>query len=336
LEHRGGRKLIPVARLLARRLATGVITLFLVTLLVFLLIQLAPGSPLAEDMDSVGLQRMTREAVAELKQIYRLDRPLPEQYLLWAGDLMRGDLGRSFHDRRPVLEKIGERLPISLSLNALSLALMVLLAVPMGAAAALRPDSRWDRLSALGTFALYAVPAFWAGLLLQILFAVRLDWFPLSGLVSDAFRGAGGLARLADRARHLVLPVLCLSYGGLAYLSRFVRAALLENASFESGIAARARGLSAVAVLYRHGFRLAAVPMLTLAGFLLPALIGGSVIVETVFAIPGLGRLFVDAAFQRDLPVLLGLTLLSGAATLAGVVAADLAYALADPRVRRG
>lgn len=325
-----------MARVLARRLATGVLTLFLVTVLVFFLIQIAPGSPLAEEMESVGLQRMTPEAVEELKRIYRLDRPLHEQYLLWVGDLLGGDLGRSFHDRRPVMEKIGERLPITFLLNLLSLGLMVLLAVPMGAAAALRPGSRWDRFSAVGTFALYAVPAFWAGLLLQILLAVRLDWLPLAGLASDGSEEMAGLAWLADRAAHLVLPVICLAYGGLAYLSRFVRATLLENASVESGLAARARGLSAVAVLYRHGFRLAAVPMLTLVGFLLPGLIGGSVIVETVFSIPGLGRLFVDAAFQRDLPMLLGLTLLSGAATLLGVVIADMAYAVADPRVRRG
>ena len=147
---------------------------------------------------------------------------------------------------------------------------------------------------------------------------------------------AGDPAPLADRFGHLVLPVLCLSYGGVAYLSRFVRATLLDSSSNESAVAARAKGLSVIAVLFRHGFRLAAVPMLTLAGFLLPALVGGSVIVETVFSIPGLGRLFVDAAFQRDLPVLLGLTLLSGAATLAGILVADLTYVVADPRVRRG
>jgi peptide/nickel transport system permease protein len=146
----------------------------------------------------------------------------------------------------------------------------------------------------------------------------------------------GPLQKTADRFGHLILPVLCLGYGGVAYLSRFVRATLLDSSSNESAVAARAKGLSAIAVLFRHGFRLAAVPMLTLAGFLLPALVGGSVIVETVFSIPGLGRLFVDAAFQRDLPVLLGLTLLSGAATLAGILLADLTYVVADPRVRRG
>jgi peptide/nickel transport system permease protein len=182
---------------------------------------------------------------------------------------------------------------------------------------------------------LYAVPVFWAGLLLQILFSVRLDWLPLAGVRSPLHEFMGPLAGWADRCAHLVLPVICLSYGGLAYLSRFVRATLIENAAGESWRAARARGLSLAAVLYRHGFRQAGVPILTLAGFLLPSLVGGSVIVETVFAIPGLGRLFVDAAFQRDVPVLMGLTLLSGAATLGGILLADLAYAVVDPRIRR-
>jgi len=325
-----------VARALAGRLVTAALTLFLVTLLVFTLIQLAPGSPLAESGDTAGLQRLTPEAIAELERIYRLDQPLHRQYLLWLGDLLRGDLGRSFHDKQPVAAKIGNRLGITVTLNLLALAVMVLTAVPLGALSAWKPGAFVDRFGAIGTYALYSLPVFWAALLLQILFAVRLNWLPLAGLHSTGAEDWGTLRVLYDRALHLVLPVACLSYGGLAYLSRFVRATLLESSSGESVLAARARGLSSLAVLWRHGFRQAAVPMLTLAGFLLPTLVGGSVIVETVFSIPGLGRLFVEAAFQRDVPVLLGLTLLSGTATLAGIVAADLAYALADPRIRRG
>ncbi len=267
-------------------------------------------------------------------RLYRLDRPVHEQYLLWLGDALRGDLGRSFYDRRPVAEKIRERFGISLSLNLLSLALMVALAVPIGAAAANRPGSRFDRWSATTTYLLYAVPLFWAGLLLQMLLSNRLG-LPLYGVTSDDYEYLGWFGRLGDRAAHLVLPVITLSYGGLAYLSRFVRNTLLDNAADEGSRAARARGLSSWMVLCRHGFRQAAVPMLTLAGFLLPTLVGGSVIVETIFAIPGLGRLFVDAASQRDITVLMGLTLLSGAATLIGILLADVAYVLIDPRVRR-
>lgn len=320
---------------LARRVATAVVTLILVTLLVFCLIHLAPGEPLGGGPDEEGLARLSEQARAELRALYHLDEPLHRQYLLWLADLSRADLGRSFHDRRPVTEKIGERIGITLTLNALSLGVMLLIAVPLGTAAALRPGSRWDRFAASGTYLLYAVPLFWAGLLLQILFSVKLGWFPLAGLRSQQFEFLGGFAQFADRARHLVLPVICLSYGGLAYLSRFVRATLIENAAGDSWRAARARGLSLAAVLYRHGFRQAGVPMLTLAGFLLPSLVAGSVIVETVFAIPGLGRLFVDAAFQRDVPVLMGLTLLSGTLTLGGILLADLTYAAVDPRIRR-
>ncbi len=321
-------------RVLARRLGTASATLLLVTLLVFGLVHLAPGEPLGAGQDE-GLHRISAEAQAELRALYRLDRPLHEQYALWLSDLLRGDLGRSFHDRRPVAAKIGERIGITLLLNILSLGLMVLLAVPLGAFAALRAGSGWDRSTAVGSYILHATPVFWAALLLQLLFAVRLHWLPLAGLRSTEWEFLSAPARLADRGAHLVLPVICLTYGGLAYLSRFVRANLVDSAIAESWRAARARGLSAAAVLYRHGFRQAGVPLLTLAGFLLPGLVSGSVIVETVFAVPGLGRLFVEAAFQRDVPVLMGLTLLSSAATLAGILAADLAYAIVDPRVRR-
>jgi len=325
-----------VLGLLTRRLATAAITLFFATLIVFALINLAPGSPLGDSDEAISRARIAPEVRAELERHYRLDQPLVRRYLLWLGDIVRGDLGQSTYDRRPVATKILERLPVSFTLNTLALMGMVLLSVPIGAAAAFRPGSFWDRFSGLSSYALYAIPAFWAGLLLQIGFAVQLEWLPLSGLHSEGHAALGSLGRLADRAAHLVLPVTCLTYGGLAYLSRFVRATLLENASGENLAAARARGLSALGVFYRHGFRLAAVPMLTLAGFLLPALVGGSVIVETVFSIPGIGRLFVDAAYQRDYPVLMGVTLVSAVATLLGILAADLSYAWADPRTRRG
>jgi peptide/nickel transport system permease protein len=319
---------------LARRLATAAATLLLVTLGVFLLVRAAPGSPL-DAGEETGLHRATPQAREALRSIYRLDLPVHRQYALWLRDLMRGDLGRSFHDRRPVIEKIGERIGLTLLVDGLALGLMLGVSVPLGLLCALRPGSAWDRLAAGATNVLHAVPAFWAGLLLQIAFAVRLGWLPLAGVETPGQSQPGGVGAWPDRAAHLLLPVLCLSYGGLAFLSRFVRATLLDSATVESWRGARARGLSRVAVIWRHGFRQAGLPLLTLAGFLLPGLFAGSVVVETVFALPGLGGLFVDAAFQRDIPVLMGLTLLSGAATLVGVVVADLGYLVAEPRARR-
>jgi len=314
-----------VLRRVATRLLTGALTLLLVTLLVFGLIQLAPGSPLAVQDD--GMERLSTADRAALETYYGFDRPLGVQYASWVGRLLRGDLGNSIRDRRPVVDKIAERLPVTLSLNAMALFLIVSLSVPIGAAAALNPGSIADRWSATATYMLYAVPVFWAALLLQRLFAVRLGWLPLYGS-----GGVTGIPRFAN----MVLPVVCLTYGGLAYVSRFVRTNLIESTRLETVLSARARGLTRFAILVRHGFRLAAVPLLTLAGFLIPALFAGSVIVETVFQLPGLGWLFIDAAYQRDIPVLLGITLISGAAALAGILFADVTYALADPRVRRG
>jgi peptide/nickel transport system permease protein len=313
------------------RAGSAVVTLVGVTLAVFALVHLASGDPL----DSAGAEgtRLTPEMRRAFREAYRLDDPPAVRYLHWIRDLGRGDLGRSLVDRRPVAEKIGERIGLSLTLNAAALAVMLTLSVPLGLAAAWRPGSRTDRAAAFGTFLLYAVPAFWAALLLQALFSVHLGWLPLFGPAGES--PGSTASRLFDRAAHLVLPVACLSYGGLAYLVRFVRGGILESGSPEVVRAARARGLGPFRAFSRHGLRQAAVPMLTLAGFLLPRLLGGSVIVETVFALPGLGRLFVDAAFARDLPTLLGLTVVSGAATLTGIVAADVGHFLADPRTRR-
>ena len=324
-----------VLGVVSRRLVSGALTLLLVTGVVFALAHLTPGDPMDAEEGGGETHQLTAERRAELRALYHLDEPIHRQYLEWLTDVARGDLGLSFHDRRPVGEKIAERLPVTLTLNALSFFLMCLLAVPGGAVAAWKPGARWDRLSGPVTYALYAVPAFWAALLLQIVFSVRLGWLPLYGLVSDRAEALGPVGRLVDRAVHLALPVLCLTYGGLAYLSRFVRANLIESAFGEAARAARAKGVSGVRLLFHHGFRQSAVSMLTLAGFLVPGLVGGSVIVETVFAIPGLGSLFKDAVLARDVPLIMGLTLLSGTATLLGILAADLACVLADPRVRR-
>ncbi len=315
------------------RLATGAVTLLGVSLCTFALLQLTPADPLGE-RPATG-PGLSPQQIESLRQLYHLDRPLHERYLRWLGDVLRADLGRSLYDRRPVAQKIAERLPLTLTLNTLALALAVGLAVPLGAAAALRPGSAWDLATSAAALALYSVPVFWAGVLLQWVLSARLGWFPLYGLEPVGWGGAG-LERLAARAHHLVLPVLCLAYGGVAYLSRFVRNTLAESVRGEAVRAARARGASWWRVLSRHAFRQAAVPMLTLAGFVLPGLLAGSVIVETIFALPGLGRLFVDAVFQRDLPVVLALTLISGTATLLGILAADLAYGVLDPRASRG
>jgi peptide/nickel transport system permease protein len=316
----------------ARRLALAVPTLFGITVLVFLLLHLAPGTPGAGGADSV--RRASGTAAQQMRRLYGLDRPLPEQFALWMGRVVRLDLGESFVDHRPVSERIREALPHTLALNGAALLFALALAIPIGVVSGGNPEGAFDRLSGATLFALYSLPTFWAALLLQTLFSVRLRWLPLYGTVSDA--APGGLGGVVDRLAHLALPATCLAYGTLAFLARLVRSGVAESRSSDYVLAARARGASRSRALWRHAFPNALLPVITLVGLLLPALLSGSVIVERIFAWPGLGRLYFDSILARDYPVILALSLLSAVATLAATLAADIALAAADPRVRDG
>jgi len=314
---------------LAPRLAVAALTLLLVTFAVFALLCALPGDAL-----SVETERALPPAyIAALRAEFHLDDPWPVRYGRWLADVARGRLGFSEIEQRPVATILMERLPVSIALNAAALVLTFALAVPLGILGAWRPGGRWDRFGAAATTALYAVPVFWMALVLQWIFAVRLGWLPLFGTSSDGATSVWG--RVADALRHGVLPVSCLSYGGIAYVSRFTRVALVENAAEAGGRSARARGVSALRYVGTHGLAQASVPLLTLLGFLIPRLVGGSILVEQVFGIPGLGQLLWNALVARDLAVVLALTLLSGVATLAGVTLADLLAARLDPRLRR-
>jgi peptide/nickel transport system permease protein len=321
-----------VIRYLLRRLLLAIPTLLGIIVVVFLLLHLAPGSPGAAAGSPESGRRISGEAREEMRRLYGLDRPLPEQFARWVGRVVRFDLGESFVDRRPVPERIREALPATLELNGLALLFTLLIAVPIGVAAGGRPDGRFDRTSAVVLFALYSLPVFWAALLLQTLFSVELGWLPLYGLSSDP--APSGPAGVADRLAHLALPVTCLTYGSLAFLARLVRAGVVEARSQDYVTAALARGLSRRAALWKHAFRNALLPLITLFGLLLPGLLSGSVIVERIFAWPGLGRLYFDSILSRDYPVVLGLSLVGAVTTLLATLAADVAYAFADPRVR--
>jgi peptide/nickel transport system permease protein len=267
-----------------------------------------------------------------MRRLYGLDRPLPERFVRWIGRVARFDLGESFADRRPVSERIREALPATLVLNGLALFFTLAIAIPIGVAAGGRPEGVFDRTSAVVLFALYSMPVFWAALLLQTLLSVKLGWLPLYGVSSDP--SPAGLGGVADRLAHLALPVMCLTYASLAFFARLVRAGVVEARSQDYVTAALARGVSRRGALWRHAFRNALLPLITLLGLLLPGLLSGSVIVERIFAWPGLGRLYFDSILARDYPVVLGLSLVGAVATLAATLAADVAYAFADPRVK--
>lgn len=319
-------------RYLLRRLLLAIPTLVGIVVLVFLLLHLAPGSPISA-LGAESGRRVSRRAAEQMRSAYGLDRPLPERFGKWFGRVVRLDLGESFVDRRPVTTRIAEALPYTLLLNGLALLLTLLIAVPLGVAAGGRPEGPLDRVSAPVLFLLYSMPTFWAALLLQALFSVKLRWLPLYGVASDSSSSVGALL---DRTAHLALPVTCLTYGSLAYFARLVRSSVAETHSADFLLAARARGLSRRATLWRHAFRNALLPLITLLGLIVPGLLSGSVIIERIFAWPGLGRLYFDSILARDYPVVLALSLLAAVVTLAVTFLADFAYALADPRVRDG
>jgi peptide/nickel transport system permease protein len=322
-----------LTRYILRRLLLAVPTLLGIVVLVFLLVHLAPGSPVtARGAD--GGRRFSGQAAEEMKRLYGLDRPLPERFATWVSRVARFDLGESFVDRRKVSTRIAEALPYTALLNGSALLFAFALAIPIGVAAGSRPEGPFDRGSGAVLFALYSLPAFWAALLLQTLFAVKWRLLPLYGVVSD--EAPGGIAGLGDRLAHMVLPVTCLTYGSLAFLARLMRSGVAENREADYVLAARSRGLTRRQAIWRHALPNALLPVITLLGLLLPALLSGSVIVERIFAWPGLGRLYFDSILARDYPVILGLSLLGAVTTLAATLVADIVLAMADPRVKDG
>jgi peptide/nickel transport system permease protein len=314
-----------MGRYLASRVAQSVLLLLALSLIAFAILHLAPGDPAAL---LYGPDASTAD-LAQMRVRWGLDRPLSLQYLAWLGNAARGDLGRSLADGRPVTAAIGERLPATLLLAGSALLLAVGIGVALGTIAATHAGTLLDRALTMVATVAYSIPSFWLALLLILIFAVAWGWLPSGGLVSPA-----GPALLTDILAHLFLPSLVLSLQLMAQLLRFTRSSLLEVLSQGYMRTARAKGLPEAVILLRHAFRNAAIPLVTLLGLAVPRLVSGSVVVETIFAWPGLGRLMVDAAFQRNYSVLMGDILLVGVLVLFGTLLADVAYALVDPRIR--
>ncbi|NLN40284.1 MAG: ABC transporter permease [Smithella sp.] len=320
-------------RYLIKRILLMVPLLLGITVICFFVMHLAPGKP--TDLQT----QMNPKASAEMKQrlmkLYELDKPVHLQYWSWLKKLSRGDLGTSFSsDHRPVADKILERLPITITINVLSLLIIIAIAVPIGVLSAVHQDSLFDKITAVIVFIGFAVPTFWLALLLMIFFGIHLGWLPISGLRSLNYEYLSTWGQLTDLARHLILPVFISAFGGLAGLSRYMRANMLEVIRQDYILTARAKGLSERQVIYRHALRNALLPAITILGLSIPGLIGGSVIFETIFAIPGMGQLFYMSVMARDYPVVMGILLIGAILTLAGNLIADVSYAIADPRIR--
>jgi peptide/nickel transport system permease protein len=318
---------------ITRLTVVSALQMLAITVLAFVVIHLAPGEPIALQQELQVTQSPQQKQT--LRELYGLDKPLHVQYWTWLNRLVRVDLGRSFSpDGLPVWEKIRERIPVTLSLNLAEVCLIYLTAVPLGVFAAVRRHTLFDRLTTVFVFIGFATPDFWLALLLMILFGVQLGWLPISGLRSLNWEYLAPAAQLWDLASHLILPIFIGAFGGLAGLSRFMRGSMLEVIRQDYIRTAQAKGLPERVVVYKHALRNALLPIVTILGLSLPGLIGGSVIVESVFAIPGMGQLAVQSVFARDYPVVMGLLTIGAGLTLLGNRLADVCYGIVDPRIR--
>ena len=318
-----------------KRLLLMVPLLVGITLVSFVVIHLAPGTPV--ELQTTMNPKASLEAQKRLRELYGLDKPLLVQYWDWLKRMALLDFGLSFSpDRRPVWDKIRERIGITISLNFLSLLIILLVAIPIGVVAAVRPHSWFDRATTLLVFFGLAMPTFWLALLLMMLFGVYLDWLPISGLTSLGFHQFTFWQKVQDLAAHVAMPVLVAAFGGLAGMSRYMRGNMLEVIRQDYITTARAKGLPERTVIFKHALRNALLPVITILGLSVPGLIGGSVIFETIFAIPGMGQLFYGAVMARDYPLVMGELVIGAVLTLIGNLLADVGYALVDPRIRTG
>jgi peptide/nickel transport system permease protein len=320
-----------------RRVVLTVPLLIGITFVSFLVIHLAPGDPIDYQTGGDLNPESGAQAKQMLRELYGLDRPLHVQYWNWLTRIARLDFGRSFAaDGRPVLDKIGERLPVTLALNVIEIVIILALAVPIGVLSATRQYSGFDKVTTVFVFVGFATPDFWFALLLMLLFGVQLGWLPISGLRSLNWEYLSFWAQQWDVLSHLILPIGVATFGGLAGFSRYMRQSMLEVIRQDYIQSARAKGLAEHVVIGKHALRNALLPVVTILGLSLPGLIGGSVIVESIFAIPGMGQLMVQSVFQRDYPVIMGNLVIVATLTLAANLVADVAYGLVDPRIRLG
>ncbi len=320
-----------------RRLLLALPLLIGITLISFIVIHLAPGEPAEMQTGDQSVQGMDAQARHMLRDLYGLDQPLHVQYWRWLSRVARLDFGRSFTpDSRPVLQKIGERLPVTLLLNVMEMLIIIALAVPIGVTSATRQYSAFDKITTVFVFVGFATPDFWLALLLMILFGAQLGWLPISGLRSMNAEYLSFWRQQWDFVSHLILPVTVATFGGLAGFSRYMRQSMLEVVRQDYIQSARAKGLAERVVIGKHALRNALLPIVTILALSVPGLIGASVIVESIFAIPGMGQLMFQAVFERDYPVIMGNLVIVSTLTLVANLVADISYAFVDPRIRFG
>ncbi|MDI6801115.1 MAG: ABC transporter permease [Thermodesulfovibrionales bacterium] len=306
--------------------------IFGITIISFTVVHLAPGGPV--EVETEMSLKASAQAKENLKKLYGLDKPLHIQYLEWLKRFVKLDFGKSFVDGKKVIDKIKERIPVTITINILSLFLIFAIAIPVGVLSATKQYSLFDKLTTVFVFTGFSTPTFWLALILMIIFGVSLGWLPISGIQSIDVTGMSKVDRLLDWIKHLILPVGLSAFGSIAGLSRYSRSSMLEVIRQDYIRTALAKGLKESVVIVRHALRNALMPIVTILGLSVPGLIGGSVIFETIFAIPGMGQLFYSSAMSRDYPTIMGILVIGAVLTLIGNLIADVSYALVDPRIR--
>jgi peptide/nickel transport system permease protein len=314
-----------VAEFLVRRVAISIVTLFVISLIVFTGVRMIPGDPArvmgGTDADPAGL--------AEIRQQYGLDDPIPLQYLRWIGLALRGDLGESIRTRESVVWTVARKLPITIELAGLSLLIALAIAIPAGVFSAARRNTVWDLLANAVSLCGLSVPSFWLGIMLILFLSVRLHWLPASGFVPLWESPLANLQRM-------IMPAFVLGAGLAAVLMRQTRNSMIEILSADYIRTAWSKGLAGRAVIFRHAFRNGLIPVVTILGLQTGALMGGAVVTEQIFVVPGFGRLIVEAVFTRDYPLVQGVVLITASVYVFVNLLVDVSYSLLNPRIRIG
>ncbi len=318
-------------RYLFRKLLELIPTFIGITFIIFLIIHLAPGNPI----NATGgfNPNVSYESLRNMEKIYHLNEPIYVQYYDWLKSFLKLDLGYSLVDGISVAKKIEDRLPITLLINVITLILSLAISIPIGVISATKKDSFIDKFFTFFVFSGYAMPSFWLALLMILLFSVKLHILPISGLHSFNVK-PGTIAYYLDMAKHLAIPIFIGVFGSLAGFARYVRSGMIDTLDKDFIKLLYLRKIDKKKILYKHALKNALLPLVTIMGLSIPTLIGGSVIIESIFAIPGMGQLFYFSAMARDYPTVMGILAISSLLTLLGNLIADITYALVDPRIR--
>lgn len=322
-------------RYLVKRLFYIIFVFFIISIIMFCIYKATPGDPVRMMIgDTANIEPERYQTMYDqYAELLGVNKPLPVQYGIWITNMLKGDFGFSTQYKRPVIQIIGTPMMNTVLLNIFSMLLVFIIAIPLGIATAVRKNSIFDRAIQVITIVGYSIPSFVIALLMIYVFAIKLKWFPVSGYMTAGLE-AEGLTAALDILKHMALPVLVMSVGGIGSITRYVRASMIDALRMDYIKTARAKGLKEKVVIYIHAFRNALIPVVTVTTWWIIGLFGGSVVIESIFAWKGLGQMLLNGLLQRDFSVVLAMQMFYVVLSLAGNVLMDIAYTLVDPRVR--